>query len=275
MNTALLHQKVESLKAYPVFSGKDPELSRFETVIAGLSEWQLFRINPLVFAKENGFDARLCVDIFIHGAKIGIFDFAWNLLCPGCGGVEYSVHSMDQIQSNLFHCTICHIDVSTELDNQIEAAFTINNSIYPLALDPFASFDNYRKYFFSSNYVRSQELQGYSQSHFVKFAVIPAGEARPMVFTPEKDALYRLLSMVAHTQIFLPVRAEAAPGPRHFQIDINAGGFMYNELPLPPEEVTLEVHNRTKKPLATVLFKTDFTLMHAILKEHPNTRLPY
>jgi len=268
----LLHQKIDSLKAYPHLASKTEELARFETFLRQASDWELFRMNPLQVARRIGLEADLCIDFFIHGAKLGLFDFDWNLLCPGCGGVEYSVQSMDQIQSNLFHCTICNIDVTTELDHQIEVAFTLNKGIRPLDIDPFVSFENYRRYFFSANYERSRELNEYSHSHFVNFAVLAPDAHHSMVFQPEKGSLYRLLSMVTHTEMYLRQSDAQSAGQQKVEVDINNEGFMNRELRIGLGEMTLEIHNRTKRVQAAALLKTNFELMHRILKEHPNTR---
>ncbi len=272
MSTDLLHQKVISLSSYPLFHDQLETLRKFEEGLRNLDDWGLARINPLAFAEHYGLPSGVCVDLFIAGAKIGLFDLRWNLLCPGCGGVEYSVESMDQIAGDKFHCTICSIDVTTELDNQIEAAFSINRGIIPIDVSPFKSFDCYRRHFFSSNYERSKELNDYSHRHFVSFTPLDPDGQKIIEFTADRSSLYRLLSMVSHSELHLRIDDKETEAAQTLIVDIAENGFMVHNLQAHPGQISLAINNRTKKPNAAALLKTDFSLLHSILKSHPNIR---
>ena len=58
-----------------------------ERLVADAPDHRLCRINALAFAEANGLDQERVVAAFLHGARLGMFDMSWNVLCPGCGGV--------------------------------------------------------------------------------------------------------------------------------------------------------------------------------------------
>jgi hypothetical protein len=47
----------------------------------------LNRVNALAFAEATGLDEEKAIAVFLHAARIGLFELSWNVLCPGCGGV--------------------------------------------------------------------------------------------------------------------------------------------------------------------------------------------
>ncbi len=270
----MLRQKITALRGYSFSKGKEKELGKIQDILGQSSDWQLFRINPLRFAEEHSLDKRFCIEFFVHSAKLGLFDFDWNVLCPGCGGIEHSAASASQIQQDIFRCTICNIDVAAELDSQIEVAFTINPGVRKITINPFESFDSYRRFFFSSNYERSSELHDYSKDHFVSFMPLTADASGLIRFQAEPGCLYRLLSMVSHSQMFIHV----SDGPAAKQVlEANIGelGFMTRELEIQPGPVELQICNRTKHENAATLLKTDFQLLHDILLKNPNKRKPF
>jgi hypothetical protein len=68
-------------------SGRFPDalIERFAAWVANAPEEELFRVNPLQFAERESLDARDAVDLFVHAARAGIFDFSWGVLCRDCG----------------------------------------------------------------------------------------------------------------------------------------------------------------------------------------------
>src|SRR5437868_6428331 len=140
MNQQALQQK---LKALTGFANLDVDtVNAVGKVLEGLGDWELLRINPLQFASQYGYPAAAMVDLFIHGAKVGLFDFVWNLLCPSCGAIVRSHASVNDMAES-FHCALCHIDVPGNLDDQVEVAFAINPSVKKLDINPFGNPESY------------------------------------------------------------------------------------------------------------------------------------
>src|SRR5713101_4814865 len=114
MNQYTFEQKLEALASFPEVNGE--KVMEVGKVLEGLSDWELFRINPLRFAREHQFDPSEIVNLFVHAAKVGLFDFAWNMLCPSCGSIVDSYLSLNEVEESRFHCALCHIDVPSNLD---------------------------------------------------------------------------------------------------------------------------------------------------------------
>ncbi len=79
-------------EAGPVFAAlrqsADPQVVRvIEELVEHGSDRDLNRINPLAFAAKRGLDEERTIAAFLHAARLGLFEIAWNVLCPGCGGV--------------------------------------------------------------------------------------------------------------------------------------------------------------------------------------------
>ena len=55
----------------------------------------LSRINPLAFAAKHQLGEELVISTLVHAARIGLFDMAWNVLCPGCGGARNRGRAQD------------------------------------------------------------------------------------------------------------------------------------------------------------------------------------
>ena len=107
MNQNTFKQKLETLASFP--DVRTETVTAVGNVLEVLDSWELFRINPLRFAEEHKFVPSEILDLFVHGAKIGLFDFAWNMLCPSCGSIVDSHISLNEVEDNLFHCALCHI----------------------------------------------------------------------------------------------------------------------------------------------------------------------
>ncbi len=61
--------------------------SAIETLVLNGDDRSLCRINALDFAAKNALDDEETIAGFLHAARLGLFELAWNVLCPGCGGV--------------------------------------------------------------------------------------------------------------------------------------------------------------------------------------------
>ena len=64
----------------------DPDVvAAIEELVAKGSDRDLNRINVLAFANKRGFKLDDVIAAFLHASRLGIFEMAWNVLCPGAG----------------------------------------------------------------------------------------------------------------------------------------------------------------------------------------------
>jgi class 3 adenylate cyclase len=273
MNHDILHQKIHALAAFPNI--KADMAAKFGEILKELDDWDLLRINPLRFAEEHGFNRIETMDLFIHGAKIGLFDFVWNMICPSCGGTEYTHKSINEVEEGVFHCSICHFDVPSNLDDQVEVAFMINPSIKKLDINPFKDIDSYQRYFFSPNFERSQALEDYINDVKRSVALIEPDESKDIIFEAKPGELYRLLSIDLHSAMSMPTTDRQGSGTKPVNIDILPTGFSPKEIALPPGMVTLHITNLRNTPTGAILVLTDIPRIRTILERHPSRLRPF
>ena len=100
-------------------------MSKFETFIRSAADFDLFRVNPVQFAAERAIAEAEGLDIFLHAAKVGLFEMDWHVVCPHCGYVVDSMHSMSQLRPH-YRCPTCAAEDDYALDDYIQVPFSIS-----------------------------------------------------------------------------------------------------------------------------------------------------
>src|SRR5689334_16541521 len=108
-------------------------ISKFETLIRSGDEVSIFRANPLAFARDRGVAEPEAIDLFLHAARVGLTDLHWDILCPHSGLVLESFGKLRALRSH-FVCGLCDIDGQTDLDDFIQASFSVSPQVRRLAL---------------------------------------------------------------------------------------------------------------------------------------------
>jgi len=112
----------------------DPNAAQaIETAVESDPDRDLNRINALAFAAKRGIDEEATIGAFVHSARLGLFDMAWNLLCPGCGGVIESGAALKTLNRPEYFCSLCVMNSEPTLDQIIEATFTVNPKVRRIA----------------------------------------------------------------------------------------------------------------------------------------------
>jgi class 3 adenylate cyclase len=268
MQHSLLQHKLQGLYQYPRL--QRAEIERLGEILPELDDWQLFRINPLRFAREHGFDSASLLDIFIHGVKTGLFDFSWQLICPGCGGLEYAHASINKLAHSGNYCSVCEIEIDSSLDDQVEVAFSVNAGLRDLraTLQPLKNLSHYFRYFFSANYQPAPEVSAFLQDSLQGFyALAPDAQVRIEMGTLLPGS-YRLLCNQLHAHFWLNVSEQQAEVPEIIEIDLLPGGFIPASLTIPQGTVTLSLHNRTLLPLGVLAWQRDQHEIRAVVSRY-------
>src|SRR3989440_12655099 len=87
-------------------SAKPKPVSAIEKLIQDGPDRELCRINALAFAAKHQLDEEDVIAAFLHGARLGIFDMSWNILCPGCGGVLDSGTTLKTVNQAEYQCAL-------------------------------------------------------------------------------------------------------------------------------------------------------------------------
>lgn len=132
---AVVHEQIldERLAALEGARAWSPRvISKLESHIRTADDFALFRINPIRFAAEKNIAEAETIDLFLHGAFLGLFEMDWLLLCSACSCVVESFGSLKGVR-NQFHCSMCRTDLEAALDDYIAGTFTVSPQIRPIA----------------------------------------------------------------------------------------------------------------------------------------------
>src|SRR5438034_519930 len=134
-------------------SAKPKPVSAIEKLIKDAPDRELCRINALAFAARDGLDQDDVIGAFLHGARLGLFDMSWNILCPACGGILDSGATLKTVRQGEYRCVLCARGREPTLDEMVEVTFTISPRVRRIAAhDPgtLSWIEYYRQIFWSS-----------------------------------------------------------------------------------------------------------------------------
>src|SRR5438093_10291860 len=134
-------------------SAKPKPVSAIEKLIQDGPDRDLCRINALAFAAKYKLNEEDVIAAFLHGARLGIFDMSWNILCPACGGVLDSGATLKMVKQAEYTCVLCARGYEPTLDEIVEVTFTISPRVRKIAAhDPetLPWIEYYRQIFWSS-----------------------------------------------------------------------------------------------------------------------------
>jgi class 3 adenylate cyclase len=148
-----LSNDIDALFAVWRQSATPDAVRSIEALIQEGRECALCRINALDFAALHNLDEEHVIGAFLHGARLGIFELQWNVLCPGCGGVLESGTSLKTVDRPEYSCSLCAAGYEPTLDEMVEATFTVSPRVRKIAAhDPHSLpiWDYYRQVFWGS-----------------------------------------------------------------------------------------------------------------------------
>ncbi|MEI8093257.1 MAG: DUF5939 domain-containing protein [Spirochaetales bacterium] len=250
MNRSALDQKIRALKLYPRLPAA--EVDKLGALLPTLGAWDLVRINPLVFAQRFGFDPDVLLDLFIHGAKIGLLDFHFGQICASCGGVEHQHTRLDAIHSDQIHCTVCSMTREAAMDDFIEVSFELSESLGVGRPDPLSGLEAYIRSYRSAN-LKSPNLDelGAGQTMMGFLAIQP--DEKGKLNANLEAGLYRLMNFESHSQLEITVEGAPVGLEQLVDVDLLTGGFSPAAITLRPGRVVFHVSNRFRAATGVVL----------------------
>jgi class 3 adenylate cyclase len=251
----------------------DPSVARaIAQLIEGGADHELNRINALDFSKHTGLDEEKVISGFIHAARLGLFDLAWNVLCPGCGGVLDVHGTLKSLRSDDYHCGLCACDYEASVDRQVEAAFTVSPRVRRIAAhDPNALpvWDYFKQVFWSSG-VEFDEASMAALSNDVVLDVreLPAGEHITVSLDLPPQFII-VFEPVTHASRFIDVQGEPTDEVQHLALKYDGVRGAVETNVLRPGPLQLSFDNKAGvRVLPTIMVAAD-ALHHLIGKRKP------
>jgi class 3 adenylate cyclase len=207
----------------------------------------LCRINPLAFAAERQLGEEPVISTLVHAARIGLFDMAWNVLCPGCGGVLETGAALKTLNRTEYACRLCAADYSPTLDELVEVTFTVNPKIRRIgAHDPDTlSLPEYmRQIFWGSGIEFPDDLDGAMDKVTIDAVDLAPGEKAAMSLTmPAEFGI--VFDPVTHTAVFLDVGGEPTTERRSLSVVLSEATAHSATHHLRPGPVRIAVENKS------------------------------
>ena len=242
------------------------ELARFSRHLNALPASRAVRINPYEFADGARIDREQTVGLFVHCAKLGLFDLEWGMVCPLCGAIVRSVASIDRVAEDSVHCCICNKDTESVLDDTIEVSFAYSSPAS--TFDLHGDYEAYQDYFTSSSHPYGEQLRGYRDSHAVAdIKIEPDGQAH-MPLDLQAGETYRLLCLDTHSGAEICVGEKEGSGHTHDipRLTLSEAGFSEARVDLPPGPSTLTLSNQTDQTVWIRALRIDMDKIQAIIR---------
>ena len=112
----------------------DPSVvAAIEALVREGGDRDLNRVNVLDFAARRGLDEERVIAGFLHATRLGLFEMAWNVLCPGCGGVLQTNQTLKTLRRDAYSCSLCAAGYEPTLDEMVEVSFTVSPRVRRIA----------------------------------------------------------------------------------------------------------------------------------------------
>jgi class 3 adenylate cyclase len=186
--------------------------SAIETLLHEGGDPDLCRVNALDFARKRGLDEEEAIAGFLHAARLGLFELAWNVLCPGCGGVLDTGATLKTVHHEEYTCSFCAANCEATLDEGVEVTFTVRPNVRRIAAhDPhsLSMAEYYRQVFFGSGSDLPDDEtlnRGLDEVTLDALEVQPGEKASVSLLAPE--AFLIVFDPVVHLAQFIDVKGE-------------------------------------------------------------------
>ncbi|HCL57900.1 MAG TPA: hypothetical protein DHW82_12960 [Spirochaetia bacterium] len=258
-----LSSKIKILESYHTI--RSDLIKRFVETVEKLDKWELFRINPFVFAEKYGFSEQEAVELFIYSARSGIFDFSWNFICPHCGAILTAESSLNSFQIKNNRCYLCKVNIPVELDDYVEVSFTINPDIKKLVLRSETRREDFFKYYFSANFIRSQDFREYSAEVFRRFDIVLSEKSKTLSFEAEKGKIYRLYLINLNAIIYFETDQEENKRKQTIELIVDQKMIQEQHLAIHSGKVSIQIFNHMNESIGMTFLNTDENEMNQVV----------
>ncbi|MBX3584331.1 MAG: adenylate/guanylate cyclase domain-containing protein [Rhizobiaceae bacterium] len=218
-----------------------------ERVIGEGVDRELCRINPLAFAAANGLDEESAVAAFLHCARIGIFDMAWNVLCPGCGGVLDTNATLKTVQKAEYTCALCADSYEPTLDEMIDVTFTVSPRLRRIEAHtpqelPLTEY--YRQLYWGSGVDLPENYDSVVDDFIVDHVELAPGEKGVLSIQLPPEFVI-IFEPITHSAQFIDVKGEPTRERQALSLTYDREHMRNETLEMRPGPLRLNLENRT------------------------------
>ncbi len=109
----------------------DAVRARLVDLLRTRSDEELSALRPFEIARAWGLSRRRVARAFLFGARAGLFDLRWHLVCPTCRVAAQTRAAVEEI-GRVEHCRECDLDFQVDFAANVEAVFAVNPAIRPV-----------------------------------------------------------------------------------------------------------------------------------------------
>ena len=239
VNEDLLRQRLTELGS--IASWAPHILSGLERFIRTAGDYDLFRVNPIQYATANGLDEAEGIELFVHAAKVGLFEMQWLLICAYCPQVAGGFRELDQVHPR-FQCEFCNALNDVALDDYIQVTFTVSSAVRDIVFrhpEMLSVEDYYLHYNFSKDF---KPPHGMTHEQLVaalsrRFADIAADQQRSFEFDVTAGR-FEVLDLSHKLLLIFFANGEPAE-PQGTQVQLESGRFIVLDRPTGPRDMVL------------------------------------
>ena len=96
--------------------------------LLGAGDLEVVRMRPFELADRWGEDRMVTLRLFLHAARAGVLDLAWDVLCPSCRVPSRRILTLAEMKSQA-HCDTCDVKFGADFSRSVEARFTVNPGV--------------------------------------------------------------------------------------------------------------------------------------------------
>src|SRR3954453_4382106 len=90
-------------------SADEAAVAAIEQLVREAPDHALYRRNALAFAARNGLDEEPVITALLHAARLGLFELAWNVLCPRFGVALDAGTTLKSVNRAQYSCAVCAV----------------------------------------------------------------------------------------------------------------------------------------------------------------------
>jgi class 3 adenylate cyclase len=244
-----------------------------ERLVESGADRDLVRINVLAFAAARGLDEERAISAFLHAAQFGIFELAWDVVCPTCRGVLDITMTLKDVHKEPYECALCSRSFEVSLDEMVEVVFTVSPRVRKIAAhDPqtLPFWDYYRQVFWSS----AVDLSDHDLERLIADFTLDARELGPgeqaIISLEVPEGWVIVFEPVSHFGHYMKVAPERTSGVQELALALENPAGPTETTPLKVGPMRLSITNRTSARVLPVVWHETRAYDALVGKKRPN-----